>query len=159
MAQHVHHSWVPVVVLLVLAVFQFQLANTHVLLTRVSTFSKPSKPSASIKSVRLTDPQTLPPASESVVPKFGILVELDGTDLQDDLELSWSVNERDCEPKNGLRLRKIWRAGEGQRSVYEFQDDHRVFEVNVVYFCTKTETKEKWINLGKDFAVSPKTSE
>ncbi|XP_033215511.1 metal transporter CNNM4 isoform X2 [Belonocnema kinseyi] len=150
MAQHVHHSWMPVVVLLILAVFQFHLANTHVLLPRVSTFSEPS---ASIKSVRLTDSQTLP-ASESVVPKFGILVELDGTDLQDDLELSWSVNERDCNSKNGLR--KIWRAGEGQRSVYEFQDD-RVFEVKVVYFCTKAKTEEKWINLGKNFAVSPKT--
>ena len=153
MAQHVYHSRSPVVVLLILAVFH--LTNAHVL-TRVSTFPKPT-----INSVRLTNPETLP-TSESILPKFGILVEVIGTDLHDDLELSWSVNERDCVSKNGLRKLWTWTAGDAKRSVYEFQDD-RIFKVNVVYFCTKTvtpimEIEDRWINIGKDFTVNPKTN-
>ena len=151
MAQHVGHSWSPVVVLVILSVFQ--LANAYVL-TRVTTSSN-----LTINSVHLTNRQTLP-ASELSVSKFGILVKLEGKSLYNDLELSWSAKEQDCESGNGLR--KVWTADDGQCAVYEFQDD-RIFEVNVVYFCTKTVAPEmeaavKWINLGKDFAVNPKVN-
>lgn len=59
------------------------------------------------------------------------------------------------DPKN--ELRKVQAASDAQHVVYEFQDN-RIFEVNVVYFCTKYVTSEseiskEWINLGKDFSV------
>ncbi|XP_043468398.1 unextended protein isoform X1 [Leptopilina heterotoma] len=152
MARHVDYSRLPVVVLFIL--LSVHLANAFVL-PQVSTKSNSTISRIDLSSIRIL------PVSESNVSKFGILAEVNGTNLHADLQLIWSVNEKDCEAKN--ELRKVQAASDAQRVVYEFQDN-RIFEVNVVYFCTKYVTSEseiskEWINLGKDFSVHFKSNE
>lgn len=148
MARHVDHSWLPVVILFIL--LPFHLANAFVL-PHVSTSLNSTINKIGLSNIRIV------PVSESNVSKFDILVEVDGVNLHADLQLIWSLNEKDCEPKN--QLRKI---ESDDRHVYEFLDN-RIFEVNVVYFCTKYVTqegdvKEEWINLGKEFSVDLKSN-
>ncbi|XP_043275571.1 unextended protein isoform X2 [Venturia canescens] len=155
MAQHVGYSLAPVTFLLVFGIFHLangvSLKFNGVVLSNI------------VNSVRLIDPNvelkntTLYNVDTEVKTASGLFVEVGFKEpynnYEDDLSLSWSPNDQECDDKYG-RLRKLSTSRTGNLVIYKLPD-HCCFEVTDVYFCLGTVTPHGHspYNLGGNFAV------
>lgn len=78
------------------------------------------------------------------------LVELSGAGLDRDLALRWSSSSHDCPRDAANALDVVWTSSAGDRAIYRFRTAPKV---TAAYFCLRSDSDEKWSNLGDRVSV------